>query len=93
MQALLQQSPRLRLAALKQGGIIWRLVIEHIDVQEVLDSIPEQGSSAALSGMAISNFPAVYNDDLTIEEERIVCGMYDSSTSPGLSFVLSHCCL
>jgi hypothetical protein len=92
----LSEDATFRRAALKEGGIVWRLVVEFVDIDKVIDTIPMEGTSVALGGTLVVAKEPAYDDDLTIEDERLACGVYDSGTSQGAlyislsTFVLTH---
>ena len=79
----IKTNSRLRWSALKEGGIVWRLVIQHVVVKDVLANLSQSGTTPALEGLLISDMPAMFDDELTEDEERIVCGVYDASVTSG----------
>ena len=82
--SLLELSPRTRFAALKHGGIVWRLVVQYVtDVRKLISDMPRAAPFEALGGLAVSSLPPRYDDGLSDVEEDAICGVYDMTTAGG----------
>jgi hypothetical protein len=83
----LLRSPRGR-AALLKGGIVWRLAVETIGVDECLEG-PSIETIVHRRGLLLSTAdPKVElcDDDLSIAEVDLICGVYECMTGKLLSF-------
>jgi hypothetical protein len=66
-------------AALKKGGIVWRLAVESIDPRMILSSPSESALNHGLTIHAPSG-RKYYDDDLTDDELDLICGVYHAHT-------------
>ena len=68
------QHPHAR-AALLEGGIIWRLAMEHLDSQDALRG-PSDSANDFGDSISLPNGTELVDDSLTDDERDLICGTY-----------------